>query len=109
MNKGKLRSPRPRWSAKSSFLAAVGILGVVTPLVLLVVHKSIWTDLEVITAAVAGIMFAFLTAVLHAGVRFDKSERFSIAWPKTNSLDVMDAMSFMPGGCSMTILGASEV
>ena len=67
MNKGKLRSPRPRWSVKSSFLAAIGTLAVVTPLVLLIVHKSIWTELEAVTAAVSVLMFAFLGPRIEIG------------------------------------------
>jgi len=87
---------RPRWSMKSSFMTAVALLIGVTVIVLLSVHRSIWTELEIVTAGVALLMFAFLTVVLHHGVRFDKNERFSVAWPNTSPLEMLDASSFVP-------------
>lgn len=78
---------RPRWNLKSSFYTALGIVAVVTPLVLLTVRKSIWTELEVLTGIVSAIMFAYLTVILFLGVRFDRNERFTIAWPKGKPTD----------------------
>lgn len=86
----KLAQKRPRWSLKASFLTALGILCVTTLLVLLAVKKSIWAELEIVTVAISCMMFAYLTTVLHLGVRFDKNERFVIDWPKGRPFDLMD-------------------
>lgn len=92
---------------KSSFLTALILLIAVTALVFLTVHKSIWTELEIVTAGVALLMFAFLTVVLHHGVRFDKNERFSVAWPEISALDLIDASSsFTPDIDSFIDCGA---
>ena len=48
---------RPRWSLKTSFLTALLLLAVVTPLVFLVVHRPLWLELEAVTAVVAVLMF----------------------------------------------------
>jgi len=97
---------RPRWSMKSSFLTALILLISVTALVLLTVQKSIWTELEIVTAGVGMLMFAFLTVVLHHGVRFDKNERFSVAWPGISPRDLLDASSFTPDIDSFIDCGA---
>ena len=83
---------------QSSFFAMIGILAVMAPLIFITVRKSIWTELEIITGGVSAIMFAFLTVVLFLGVRFNKAERLTIAWPKTAPRDVFDAMSAFPDG-----------
>ena len=81
---------------KSSFLTAIALLIGVTVIVLLAVHKSIWTELEIVTVGVALLMFGFLTVVLHHGIRFDKHERFSVAWPNTAPMEMLDASSLVP-------------
>jgi hypothetical protein len=103
--KASARRPiRPRWSLKSSFYTAIGIVLLVTPLVLLTVRDSVWTEVEVLTGAVFTIMFVYLTVVLFLGVRFDKTESFAIQWPKGRPTDVV----LEPGGfCGwFTQLGA---
>jgi hypothetical protein len=50
-------------------------------------------------------MFAFLTVVLHHGVRFDKNERFSIACPGISPLELLNS-SFTPDIDSFIDCGA---
>jgi hypothetical protein len=102
------RFARPRWSLKSSFYTAVGIVALVTPLVLLTIGKSIWTELEILTLVISALMFIYLTAVLYLGVRFNKNERFAIEWPKGDPADIFDASLYFPGdtGGFFTGLGA---
>ena len=93
----RTRQFRPRWSMKSSFMTGVALSIAVTVIVLMTVHRSIWTELEIVTAGVALLMFAFLTVVLHHGVRFDKNERFSVVWPNSSPLEILDATPDTPG------------
>jgi len=86
----------------------VALLIAVTVIVILTVRKSIWTELEIVTAGVALLMFTFLTVVLFLGVRFDKNERFSVAWPQISPMDIFDASSFTPDIGSFSEWGAEE-
>jgi hypothetical protein len=108
MNNRAQRFARTRWSIKSSFFTALGILVVITPLVLLTVKKSIWTELEILTVIISAIMLVYLTVVLFLGVRFDMKERFAIAWPKGEAPSVLDAATYFPGdtGGLFTELGS---
>ena len=51
--------PRPQWSLKTSFLTALLLLAVITPLVFLVVHRTLWLELEVVTAVVAVLLLFY--------------------------------------------------
>ena len=103
-----LRSRRPRWSLKSSFYTAFGILILVTPLVLLTVKKSIWTELELITGIISAMMFIYLAVILYQGVHFDKHERIIVDWPKESPISLSDAGSYVTGdfGGFFTDLGS---
>jgi len=108
MKPATLRNTRPRWSLKSSFYTALGILILVTPLVLLTVKKSIWTELEILTGIISAIMFVYLSVILYFGVHFDKHERIIVDWPKASPIDISDAGSFITGdfGGFFTDLGS---
>jgi hypothetical protein len=93
-------APRPRWSLRSTFLAGLGIAGLVTVVVTVVLKASIWTELELITGILALFIFAFLATALYLGVRFDRRERFSIDWPKGSPTDLIEATGFVPGDTS---------
>jgi len=90
MRRSYSRSRRPKWSIRSSFLTGVGLVAVITALVLLTVRRSIWQELEIVTAILSLLMFAYLWIVLYLGVRFDKAEGFSIDWPQGHPKDVLD-------------------
>jgi hypothetical protein len=87
------RRRRPRWSVKTSFFAGLTILVAVAVLILLLVRKSIWTELELVTLAVSLLMFGYLSAVLYLGVRFDARERLVIDWPRGHPTELFDAAS----------------
>jgi hypothetical protein len=110
MTKSGLFLARPKWSLKSSFFAALGILSIVTIVVLLILKESVWTELEVITLILAGIIFLFLTHVLYYGVRFDTRERVSIDWPKRIPDDLINVSDYVPGDTFgfFTQIGAEE-
>jgi len=84
--------PRPKWSLKASFLMVLLLVAVIAPLVFLVVHRSIWTELEIVTAIVAVLVFLYLTLVLYLGVRFDRKERFTVAWLRGNPITLLDVV-----------------
>jgi hypothetical protein len=92
----KKHSRRPKWSLKTSFLVALGILSLTIPLILLTVDNSIWARLELITAIISIFIFAFLFLVLYQGVRFDKNERYELQWVKRPEkfLDSTSEMEF---------------
>ena len=92
----QLMPPRPQWSLKTSFLTALLLLAVITPLVFLVVHRTLWLELEAVTAVVAVLMFFYLALVLHLGVRFDRNERFTVAWFSGSPGTLLDVTSLTP-------------
>ena len=95
------RPRRPRWSAKSSFLYALCLTGIVTALVLAIGKRSVWVELELAVGILAACFFIFLSYVLYHGIEMDESERFEFAWRRADSslldfadfpgLDVLDA------------------
>ena len=87
---------RPRWSLKSSYYTALGILLLVTPVVLLTIKKSIWTELEILTGIISAMMFIYLAVIFYLGVHFDKHERISIEWPKGEPISLSEASSYIP-------------
>lgn len=93
---GYKRPKRPRWSTRTSFIAGLCLLGFLTPLTLITVHRSIWQELEIITGALSLLAFVYLTAVLYKGVRFDKSEGFSVDWPQVRPGEMLKAMDWTP-------------
>jgi len=96
MRQSANRMRRPRWSVRTSFLTGVGLVAAITPVVLLVAHKSIWQELEIVTLTLSLLMFAYLWIVLYLGVRFDKAEGFSINWPRKHPRDLLDVLDFTP-------------
>jgi hypothetical protein len=108
MKPPSLRYPRPRWSLKASFYTALGIIILITPLVLLIVKKSLWTELEILTGIISAMMFIYLSVILFLGVRFDKHERIIIEWPRGDPFSLSDASSYIPGetGGFFTELGS---
>lgn len=102
---------RPQWSLASSFLAALGIFAVVTTVILVAVKKSVWVELEIVSLALAPIMFLYMLAVLYLGVKFDKKERFIIDWQwkdRPGIMDCCDLSSFDGIGFPCTEAGAEE-
>jgi hypothetical protein len=83
---------KPRWSLKTSFFVALGILSITTPLVYLILDTSFWARLELIVAIASLFIFAFLFWVLYQGVCFDKNERYRLRWVRSPE-KVFDSIS----------------
>ena len=103
---------RPRWSLATSFWFCVGAIVVVTPVVFLTVHKSIWVDLEMVTGILAVLLFAYFSVLLHQGVRFNDARQVVFDWPRTSPGNIMadaslwpDIGSFAEAGSNAGILG----
>jgi hypothetical protein len=64
----------PVWSARVILAVAVAGVCVVAPLVLLVGHRRLMVDVEILGGVVAGAMFLFLAVGLYRGVRVRKRE-----------------------------------
>jgi len=97
-----LRRKRPKWSLVTSFLAAIAILAIVIPVVLVFLEKSLWVRLELITVILSFFMFVFLFVVLYRGVRFAKGERYKIEWRSINPENLLDASSAFDVGGLLT-------
>jgi hypothetical protein len=99
---------RPRWSLKASFQAVLGILLVVTPLIFILVEKSIWVKLELIAAVLSFFMFGYLWLVLYHGVRFDKRERYQFQWVGKPTADWFESGVDAGAGGTFAEAGAGE-
>jgi hypothetical protein len=99
---------RPRWSLKASFQAVLGILLVVTPLIFILVEKSIWVKLELIAAVLSLFMFGYLWLVLYYGVRFDKRERYQFQWVGKPTAEWFESGGDAGSGGTFAEAGAGE-
>src|SRR5262245_1219506 len=102
---------RPRWSLKTNFVAALGILLVVVLIVLLIDEKSIWHRLLIVSGVSAVFSFLFLTFVLYRGVWYDKREKYHFEWYSTDGVwyDLaLDPFTFAQGsvGCLAEVSGS---
>jgi hypothetical protein len=99
MGAGISRLKRPKWSLKTSFWAAVAVVTIASLCALLVLKRSIWVELHVLTAVLATFMFGYLFLVLYYGVRFDRNEQYSFSWPGSKFESWWDGTSqFNTGG-----------
>jgi hypothetical protein len=98
--------PRPKWSARTSFAVALGIIATTAPIVLFVARKSIWEELEIVTCLVACALVVYFTAILYLGVWFDHDRKAHIEWPVGRPADFVDATSIVPGDGFFTELGS---
>ena len=103
------RSPRPKWSVRTSFAVALGIIAITTPIVLFIVRKSIWEELEMVTAAVACALFVYFAAILYLGVRFDADRKAHVEWPIGRPADFADPASYIPGDGFFTELSLIHI
>jgi len=85
-------TPRPRWSAKSTFIYSLALTGLVACLVLAIGKRSVWFELELTVTILALCFFAFLCYVLYHGVEVDENERFDFTWmePPDSLADLVD-------------------
>lgn len=56
---------------------AVGVIGGLTPMVMLILDAPIWVELYVVATGLSLSVFIFFGCVFYRGVRFDRKERFS--------------------------------
>ncbi|MCP4049380.1 MAG: hypothetical protein GY730_01555 [bacterium] len=104
MTESKYKSKRPKWNMKTSFWSSLFIGTIVSCVIFLFSHKSIWVELELIAGMLSVFIFIFLFYVLYHGIKFDSNEKYSITW-KDAGLSTMDG--FSPGmGLGLTEAGA---
>ena len=101
----QLKLRRPRWSVKTNFWGAAAVVLLVSLTTLLVLKKSIWTELEIFTGILSLFMFAYLFLLLYYGVRFDSNEHYVIAW-HSNLTDWLEATPSIDTGGTFTEGGA---
>jgi len=85
------RRPHPRWSMRTTALAGLVIVLVVSVVTLLVLKKPLWIELEALTAILSIVAFMFFGHVLYRGVRFNKRERFDFSLRTVSLEDIWDA------------------
>ena len=106
---------RPRWSVRTTLYASLGIVAGVTTLTLLVLHRPLWVELELVTALLSLSVYAFIAHTIFHGVRFDKRERcevplFDLSYdrlPDCSGADLGGMVNFFDGdeGCLGVLVG----
>ena len=76
------KAPKPHWSLAANFTAAVIIVAVCTIIVMVVLKKPVWVELEIAVGIVAVAMFGFFTWVLYHGVMFSPDETLTITFSR---------------------------
>jgi hypothetical protein len=97
---------RPKWSLKTNFWGAVGIVTLATLCALLALKQSVWVELHVIAGVLALFMFGYFLLLLYYGVRFDRNEQYSFSWPASKFETWWNATSQFNTGGTMTEGGA---
>ncbi len=100
----QLKRKSPRWSLKTHFWGAVTVVLVVSLTILLVLKKSLWAELEILTGVLSIFMFAYFFLLLYYSVRFDKNEHYLILWP-SQLTDWLDATPSLDTGGTFTAEG----
>lgn len=70
---------KPKWSLKTVFWTLLSFVFVSAVLVLLLVKKDLWIEIEIITAVVAALMFLFYWWVLYHGIVFRDDEHIAFS------------------------------
>src|SRR4051812_35045095 len=98
--------PRPRWSAKTSFHAAVVIMLTTIPVVFGSGITSALLGLEIVFAIVTLQTFLFLLVVLYKGVRFKGTGAYGIAYkPLQEFRDVQEVQFGTAAGAMLGPVG----
>ena len=71
---------KPRWSIQTHFWAALCIVLLTSTIVMLVMKKALWVELEVVVGLVSFLHLIYMYLLVYEGVRVNKNESFSIDW-----------------------------
>ena len=77
-DQGSGGEPRPRWSLAANFMAAIVIVALSTTVVMVVLRKPVWVELEMAVVIVGFAMFGFFSWVLYHGVTFSPDETLTV-------------------------------
>jgi hypothetical protein len=77
---GKVQEPH--WSLAANFTAAVIIVAISTIIVMVVLKKPVWIELEIAVGIIGIAMFGFFTWVLYHGVLFSPDETLTITFSR---------------------------
>jgi uncharacterized protein YacL len=100
------KKKRPKWSIKTSFWAGIIIALLVCVVASLILKKSIWIELEVISIILSVFIFIYLTYVLYHGIRFSNHEKYEITLKKIDFADLSGASPIVDTGGNLTSAGA---
>jgi len=105
MNRPSTSRPAPKWSIATSFWFSTTVTVIVTLLITLTVHKSLWVELEIVTGVLAALMFGYFTVILHQGVRFTDTKRAIVDWPAGGMKNLRDTFVWAPDAGPFTQAG----
>lgn len=71
---------KTRWSIQSHFWAALCIILLISAIVIFVMKKALWVELEVLICLVSVLHFIYMYLLVFKGVRVNKNETFCIDW-----------------------------
>jgi len=82
---------RERWSVLTFFWTALVIVLVAAFLVIILMHKPVWVELETLALVVGVAMTIFYTFILYRGIHFSKDEAITFGKTIGNPLYLADA------------------
>ncbi len=71
---------KPRWSIQTHFWAALCIVILTSSVVIFVMKRALWVELEVVVGLVSFLHLVYMYLLVYEGVRVNKNESFSIYW-----------------------------
>jgi hypothetical protein len=71
---------KPRWCIQTHFWAALCIVLLTSTIVIFVMKRALWVELEVVVGLVSVFHLIYMYLLVFKGVRVNKNESFSIDW-----------------------------
>jgi hypothetical protein len=71
---------KPRWSIQTHFWAALCIVLLTSTIVIFVMKRALWVELEVVVGLVSTLHLIYMYLLVYRGVRVNKNESFVIDW-----------------------------
>ncbi|MFA6294503.1 MAG: hypothetical protein WC637_22115 [Victivallales bacterium] len=97
---------KPRWSPVLTFYVFLSLAAIISLFIFLLMKKSLYVELEIITGLVSFLIFLFLSVMLYHGVAFNKNEKITISWADPNLNEFSPADIAIYSGGMFTMAGA---
>lgn len=93
---------RVRWSILVQFCAAVCIALLTSVLVILLLKKSLWSELEIIVGVLSFFYLIYAFLIFYKGVRLNKKEKYTFQW--ISQPEIL-SQAYLPVGIDTTDFG----